>query len=161
MKSCGFITGLRIGPKGTAKAAGRSATDPAFALFQLGEQPNMSKTTTSGKTPKPPRPMTAEAIERAARGRSRRTAVHRNRPQADEANATGESHPPGLGTDARGICGPLSHSPRYASGLGTRSGGTGSAYAGVSHNHCPRSRPREPDIESKAKLDLGGAPSRR
>ncbi|MGA3315976.1 MAG: helix-turn-helix domain-containing protein [Candidatus Sulfotelmatobacter sp.] len=27
----------------------------------------MSKTTTSGKTPKPPRPMTAEAIERAAR----------------------------------------------------------------------------------------------
>jgi putative transcriptional regulator len=38
----------------------------AFALFQLGERRNMSKTTTSGKTPKAPRPMTAEAIERAA-----------------------------------------------------------------------------------------------
>ena len=37
----------------------------ALALFPLGEQRNMSKTTTSGKTPKPPRPMTAEAIERA------------------------------------------------------------------------------------------------
>jgi putative transcriptional regulator len=31
------------------------------------EQHNMSKTTTFGKTPKPPRSMTAEAIERAAR----------------------------------------------------------------------------------------------
>jgi putative transcriptional regulator len=36
-------------------------------LFRLGEQRNMSQTTTCGKTPSPPRPMTAEAIERAAR----------------------------------------------------------------------------------------------
>jgi len=36
-------------------------------LFPLGEQRNMSQTTTCGKTPSPPRPMTAEAIERAAR----------------------------------------------------------------------------------------------
>ena len=36
-------------------------------MFPLGEQRNMSQTTTCGKTPSPPRPMTAEAIERAAR----------------------------------------------------------------------------------------------
>jgi hypothetical protein len=36
-------------------------------LFRLGQQRNMSKTTTSGKTPSLPRLMTAEEIERAAR----------------------------------------------------------------------------------------------
>jgi putative transcriptional regulator len=36
-------------------------------LFPLGQQRNMSKTTTSGKTPSLPRLMTAEEIERAAR----------------------------------------------------------------------------------------------
>jgi len=35
----------------------------AFALFRPEGQPNVSKTTTSGKTP---RPMTSDAIERAA-----------------------------------------------------------------------------------------------
>ena len=38
-----------------------------FELFPPGERRNMSKPTTSGKTPSLPRPMTAEAIERAAR----------------------------------------------------------------------------------------------
>jgi putative transcriptional regulator len=39
----------------------------AFALFPPGGQRNVSKTTISGKTPNPSRPMTADAIERAAR----------------------------------------------------------------------------------------------
>src|ERR1035438_2575953 len=39
----------------------------AFALFRPVGQPNMSKTTTSGKALSPPRQMTAAAIERAAR----------------------------------------------------------------------------------------------
>ena len=41
--------------------------DHAFALFPPGGQPNVSKTIISGKTPSPPKPMTVDAIERAAR----------------------------------------------------------------------------------------------
>jgi len=38
-----------------------------YVLFQRGEQRSMSRTTTSSRTVSPPRPMTPEAIERAAR----------------------------------------------------------------------------------------------
>ena len=38
-----------------------------FALFPTGGQRNVSKTTISGKMPIPPRPMTVDQIERAAR----------------------------------------------------------------------------------------------
>jgi DNA-binding transcriptional regulator YiaG len=45
----------------------------------------MSKTTTSGKTPKPPRPMSAEAIERAATDGDVQDGIEPARPMSAEA----------------------------------------------------------------------------
>jgi hypothetical protein len=83
-------------------------------LFPLGEQRNMSQTTTCGKTPSPPRPMTAEAIERAAR-------ADRDAQPLTETDLKRMKRTPqakiirrALQLDARGIRRPLSHSPRHA-----------------------------------------------
>lgn len=83
-------------------------------MFRLGEQRNMSQTTTCGKTPSPPRPMTAEAIERAAR-------ADRDAQPLTETDLKRMKRTPqakiirrALQLDARGICRPLSHSPRHA-----------------------------------------------
>src|SRR5438309_1343258 len=109
----------------------------------------MSKTTTSGKTPKPPRPMSAAAIKRAARADRDAQPLSEADLKTDEADAAGENHPPGSGTDARGVCRPLPYPARHTAGLGAGPRGTRSTHAGLSDAHRTRPGACEPHFESK------------